>query len=97
MTCDTCGKCRAPNGATGAHVTAWNALRYYGPVASCRFDAHDRPPREVHPLPVITAVVQQCRADLDSGPSGAIPELLERGGPSAAERSPARNVRTHQR
>jgi len=33
---------------------------------------------EVHPLPVITAVVQQCRADLDSVPSGAIPELLER-------------------
>jgi len=32
----------------------------------------------VHPLPVITAVVQQCRADLDSVPSGAIPELLER-------------------
>ncbi len=31
---------------------------------------------EVHPLPVITAVVQQCRADLDSVPSGAIPELL---------------------
>ncbi len=33
---------------------------------------------EVHPLPVITAVVQQCRADLDSVPSGANPELLER-------------------
>ncbi len=33
---------------------------------------------EVHPLPVITAVVQQCRADLDSVPSEAIPELLER-------------------
>ncbi len=32
----------------------------------------------VHPLPVITAVVQQCRNDLDSVPSGAIPELLER-------------------
>ena len=32
----------------------------------------------VHPLPVITAVVQQCRTDLDSVPSGAIPELLER-------------------
>ena len=32
----------------------------------------------MHPLPVITAVVQQCRADLDSVPSGAIPELLER-------------------
>ncbi len=32
----------------------------------------------VHPLPVITAVVAQCRADLDSVPSGAIPELLER-------------------
>jgi len=32
----------------------------------------------VYPLPVIAAVVQQCRADLDSVPSGAIPELLER-------------------
>ncbi len=32
----------------------------------------------VHPLPVITAVVQQCRTDLDSVPSGAMPELLER-------------------
>jgi len=32
----------------------------------------------VHPPPVITAVVQQCRTDLDSVPSGAIPELLER-------------------
>jgi len=32
---------------------------------------------EVHPLPVITAVVQQCRVDLDSVPSGAIPELPE--------------------
>jgi len=31
----------------------------------------------VHPLPVITAVVRQCRTDLDV-PSGAIPELLER-------------------
>ncbi len=33
---------------------------------------------EVHQLPVITAVVQQCRADLDSVPCGSIPELLER-------------------
>lgn len=32
----------------------------------------------VHPLPVITAVVQQCRTDLDGAPSGAVPELLER-------------------
>jgi len=32
----------------------------------------------VHPLPVITAVVRQCRTDLDGVPSGAIPELLER-------------------
>jgi len=32
----------------------------------------------VHPLPVITAVVQQCRVDLDGVPSGAVPELLER-------------------
>lgn len=32
----------------------------------------------VHPLPVITAVMQQCRADLGSTPSGAKPELLER-------------------
>jgi len=31
---------------TGAHVTAWNALRHYGPIASCRFDPHDPPPRE---------------------------------------------------
>ncbi len=33
---------------TGAHVTAWNALRHYGPIASCRFDPHDPPPRQ-HP------------------------------------------------
>jgi hypothetical protein len=32
----------------------------------------------VHPLPVITAVVQQCRVDLDCVPCGAVPELLER-------------------
>ena len=32
----------------------------------------------VHPLPVITAVVAQCRTDLDSVATGAIPELLER-------------------
>jgi len=33
---------------TGTHVTAWNALRHYGPIASCRFDPHDPPPSE-HP------------------------------------------------
>jgi len=38
----------------------------------CTFEA-------VHPLPVITAVMQQCRADVGSStPSGAKPELLER-------------------
>ncbi len=36
-----------------------------------RFDA-------VYPLPVITAVVRQCRTDLDGAPPGAMPELLER-------------------
>lgn len=25
----------------GEHVTPWNALRHYGPVATCRFDPHD--------------------------------------------------------
>ena len=33
---------------TGDHVTAWNALRHYGPVASCRFDPHP-PPVGEHP------------------------------------------------
>jgi len=32
----------------GAHVAAWNSLRHYGPVASCRFDPHEPPPRD-HP------------------------------------------------
>jgi len=32
----------------------------------------------VHPLPVIAAVVRQCREDLEGAPRGAIPELLER-------------------
>ena len=32
----------------------------------------------VHPLPVIAAVVQQCRADLNGAPRAAVPELLER-------------------
>lgn len=33
---------------TGTHVTAWNALRHYGPVDSCRFEPHPPPPR-MHP------------------------------------------------
>jgi len=32
----------------------------------------------VHPLPVIAAVVRQCRDDLKGSPAGALPELLER-------------------
>jgi len=32
----------------------------------------------VHPLPVIAAVVRQCRNDLDGSPPGALPEVLER-------------------
>jgi len=31
-----------------------------------------------HPLPVIAAVVRQCRADLDGSPREAVPELVER-------------------
>lgn len=31
-----------------------------------------------HPLLVITAVVQQCRTDLNGAPSGEVPEVLER-------------------
>ncbi len=31
-----------------------------------------------HPLPVITAVVRQCDADLSGAPPEALPELLER-------------------
>jgi RES domain-containing protein len=30
---------------SGAHVVPWNALRHYGPVASCRFDPQPPPPR----------------------------------------------------
>lgn len=33
---------------TGDHVTAWNTMRHYGPVASCRFDPHP-PPARHHP------------------------------------------------
>jgi len=33
---------------TGHHVTAWNTMRHYGPVASCRFDPHP-PPARHHP------------------------------------------------
>ncbi len=40
--------CGASTTPTGGHVTAWNALRHYGPVATCRFDPHDPPPGE-HP------------------------------------------------
>ncbi|HTL23698.1 MAG TPA: RES family NAD+ phosphorylase [Mycobacteriales bacterium] len=29
----------------GEHVVPWNALRHYGPVASCRFDPQPPPPR----------------------------------------------------
>lgn len=29
----------------GEHVVAWNRLRHYGPVAQCRFDPHEPPPR----------------------------------------------------
>jgi len=32
----------------------------------------------VHPLPVIAAVVRQCRNDLEGSPPGALPEVLER-------------------
>ena len=32
----------------------------------------------VHPLPVIAAVVRQCRDDLAGSPPGALPELVER-------------------
>lgn len=30
---------------SGEHVVPWNALRHYGPVASCRFDPQPPPPR----------------------------------------------------
>jgi hypothetical protein len=30
----------------GPHVTPWNALRHYGPVADCRFDPQPPPPHE---------------------------------------------------
>lgn len=29
---------------TGAHVIPWNELRYFGPVATMRFDPHEPPP-----------------------------------------------------
>ena len=29
----------------GEHVVPWNRLRHYGPIAHCRFDPHDPPPR----------------------------------------------------
>lgn len=29
--------------STGPHVTAWNALRHVGPVATCRYDPHEPP------------------------------------------------------
>ncbi len=32
----------------------------------------------VHSLPVIAAVVRQCREDLEGSPRGALPELCER-------------------
>jgi len=32
----------------------------------------------VHPLPVIAAVVRQCRDDLAGSPPGALPELVQR-------------------
>jgi hypothetical protein len=37
----------------GAHVVPWNALRRYGPVASCRFDPQPPPPR-VHAAEGVT-------------------------------------------
>lgn len=30
---------------TGAHVVAWNHLRYFGPIDTMRFDPHDPPPQ----------------------------------------------------
>ncbi len=32
----------------------------------------------VHPLPVIAAIVRQCRDDLAGSPPGALPELVQR-------------------
>ncbi len=32
----------------------------------------------MYPLPVIIAVLQRCRTDLDSVPAGAMPELWQR-------------------
>jgi hypothetical protein len=29
---------------TGAHVVAWNQLRYFGPIDTMRFEPHDPPP-----------------------------------------------------
>jgi len=48
----------------------------------------------VHPLPVITAVVQQCRVDLDGARRGGS-GIAGAAGPPAAERSAARTLRTH--
>lgn len=33
----------------GPRVTAWNALRHYGPVATARFDPHEPPARDGQP------------------------------------------------
>ncbi|MGS0683910.1 RES family NAD+ phosphorylase [Nakamurella sp. GG22] len=34
---------------TGAQVTAWNVLREFGPIGSCRFDPHPEGPPRLHP------------------------------------------------
>jgi hypothetical protein len=34
---------------TGPHVTAWNELRRFGPIAWCRFDPHPAGPARLHP------------------------------------------------
>ena len=35
--------------SAGGHVVGWNELRHYGPVAACRFDPHEPPPRPAQP------------------------------------------------
>jgi RES domain len=38
---------------TGPHVVPWNALRFYGPLSSCRWDPHP-PPTRVHSAPGVS-------------------------------------------
>ncbi|MGI8536123.1 MAG: RES family NAD+ phosphorylase [Mycobacteriales bacterium] len=50
---------------TGPHLTAWNALRHVGPVATCRYDPHEPPtgPGKSEGVAYLAATVRTALAE----------------------------------